>query len=73
VAQTDRLLDVMLSQKAKHLALAAQDRIRSLARFSPALGGQAALRFAPNDLLSYVPANKRIAVIAAIKSVSLNS
>jgi hypothetical protein len=72
----------MLSRKAKHLALAAQNRIRSSARFSPACpatarfaemrGGQAALHFAQNDKLSYVLVNKRITVIVAMKSLSLS-
>jgi hypothetical protein len=57
----------MLSRKAKHLALTAQNRIRSLARFF------ATLRFAQNDILSYLPLNKRITIIAALKSVSLSN
>jgi hypothetical protein len=56
----------MLSRKAKHLALAAQNRIRSSARFF------AALHFAQNDKLSYVLVNKRITVIVAMKSLSLS-
>ncbi len=56
---------VMLSRKAKHLALAIGNHISSWARFF------ASLRYAQNDKLLYVFANKGLMIISAIVLVSL--
>jgi len=56
----------MLSRMAKHLALAAENLIFSLARFF------APLCFAQNDKIMYVYANKIITISTNSKSVSLS-
>jgi hypothetical protein len=56
----------MLSRKAKHLALAANNSTSSWARFF------ATLRYAQNDRLLYVFANKGITIIPAIILVGLS-
>jgi hypothetical protein len=56
----------MLSRKAKHLAVAAEKAICSVARFF------ASLRFAQNDKGLYSLTNKRLIIIDVIVMVSLS-
>jgi hypothetical protein len=56
----------MLSRKAKHLAVAEEKTICSMARFF------ASLRFAQNDKLLYSLTNKTLIITNAVVSVSLS-
>ena len=58
---------VMLSRQAKHLALAEEKPIDSIARFF------ASLRFAQNDKLSYFLMNEKGTIANTIESVSLST